>query len=213
MTLFWETITTPMRQVMETFGDSQLGKNFYLAGGTALALQLGHRRSVDLDFFSAVEDIPAMRESILGLLKPHTPSMVSQAWGNLVFLAGGVRVGVYGYGYPLVAPLVRASNSHLASLPDIGLMKLDALQTRAGRKDFFDLYAICQQIPLRTLLDRAPEKYPHTRDFEAQAVRHLVYFERADQDAPVPLLQPVEWDVVKDFFRRQAVEIGRKWLE
>jgi predicted nucleotidyltransferase component of viral defense system len=61
---FWNTITEKMRDILKGFSRSEIGRHFYLAGGTALALQLGHRRSVDLDFFSATEDIPTTRPGL-----------------------------------------------------------------------------------------------------------------------------------------------------
>jgi hypothetical protein len=91
-------------------------------------------------------------------------------------------------------------------------MKLDTLLSRASRKDFHDLYAICQRIPLRTLLEAIPQKFSHARDFEAQVVKHLVYFERAEQEAPVPLIEEVSWNDVKAFFRAEASKIGKGWL-
>ena len=211
--LYWELISSQMQQVMGTFGKSELGSRFYLAGGTALALQKGHRRSVDLDFFSETEDIPTLRERILQVLKRHQPVLVDQSWGNLLFLADSVQVGFYGYGYKLVEPTVRAADIQLASVADIGLMKLDALSGRASRKDFIDLYFICQEISLQQLLFAAPDKYPFVRDFEAQVVRQLAYFERAEQEEPFPLRQEVTWESVKDFFRQQAVDLSRRWLE
>ena len=211
--LYWETISSEMRQVMVGFSQSELGSFFYLAGGTALALQLGHRKSFDLDFVSPSEDIPSIRAPLMKALKPFDPVLADAAWGNLVFLARGVRLGYYGYGYPMVGTLVEAEGARLASIEDIGLMKLDALLGRARRKDFHDLYAICQRIPLRQLLDYAPQKYPDIRDFEAQVVRRLAYFERAEQEEPIPLLHPVPWETVKRYFRELAISLGKGWIE
>ena len=67
--LFWETITPDMRRILGGFTESALGASFYLAGGTALALQLGHRLSVDLDFFSPTEDIPTLRPALENTLR------------------------------------------------------------------------------------------------------------------------------------------------
>ena len=210
--LHWSTITPDMRAVMNGFGNSDLGSHFYLAGGTALALQIGHRTSVDLDFFSPDLDIPTVRAALQDSLLEFTPELADSSWGNLVFVARNVRVGFYGYGYPLVEPLSKTDNVSLASVTDIGLMKLDTLLSRASRKDFHDLYAICQHMPLRTLLDAVPQKFSHARDFETQVVKHLVYFERAEQEAPVPLIEEVSWNEVKVFFRAEASTIGKSWL-
>jgi hypothetical protein len=209
---FWETISPVMRQLMTSFGSTEIGAEFYLAGGTALALQLGHRRSFDLDFFSRTQDIPSIRHPLEGALKPFDPILADAPWGNLVFLAREVRVGFYGYGYPMVAPFENASGVRLASMADIGLMKLDALLGRASRKDFHDLYAICQRISLRDLLDLAPKKYAVTRDFESQVVKRLVFFERAEQETPPPLIEQISWETVKAFFRQQAADLGKSWL-
>lgn len=212
-TLYWNTVTPAMRQVLAGFSKSALAGDFYLAGGTALALQMGHRLSVDLDFFSPMHsDIPALLEPLRKALDPFSAVLADSSWGNLDFLANGVRLGFYGYGYELVAPSGEAEGIALASLPDIGLMKLDALLGRASRKDFHDLYAICQRTSLHELLTLAPRKYPAVRDFAAQAARHMVYFERAEQETPVPLLEDVPWETVKAWFRQQAKDIVQGWL-
>lgn len=212
--LHWNTITPVMRSVWQGFSSSNISTEFYLAGGTALALQLGHRLSVDLDFFSQTQsNIPALMEPLRHALKDFSPLLSDSSWGNLVFLADNVRVGFYGYGYDLVKPLLKTDGLVLASVEDIGLMKLDALLSRASRKDFHDLYALCQRMELRELLNLAEQKYPDVRDFEAQVARHLAYFERAEQESPVPLIENVEWETVKEWFRQQARDIGNSWLK
>src|SRR5574338_335059 len=104
--LFWNTITEEMKFVLNGFSQSEIGTQFYLAGGTALALQLGHRRSVDLDFFSQTEDIPTVRASLEEALAPFQAELVDSSWGNLVYLVKGVRIGFYGYGYDLLDSVV-----------------------------------------------------------------------------------------------------------
>ena len=210
--LFWETVTENMRLVLDGFSQTEIGARFYLAGGTALSLQIGHRRSVDLDFFSPTEDIPTIRAALEESLAAFHPTLADSAWGNLVYLAKDVRVGFYGYGFPLVTPLVEFENLRLASVEDIALMKLDALLSRAARKDFYDLYFICQNVSLRQLLDLAPQKYANVRDFEVQTVKRLVYFENAEADIDPVMLQPVSWQTVKEYFIQQAKEVSSSWL-
>jgi hypothetical protein len=211
--LFWNTITADMRIILNEFTHSEIGAKFYLAGGTALSLQLGHRLSVDLDFFSPTEDIPSIRPVLEKNLAILHPTLADSAWGNLVYLIKEVRVGFYGYGYGLVSPLIKNPEVSLASMEDIALMKLDALLTRGARKDFYDLYFICQKIPLRQILNLAPQKYPSIRDFEAQSVKRLTYFENAEQDIDPTLLQPARWELVKKYFIDQAKDIAHGWLE
>jgi hypothetical protein len=218
--LFWNTVTPDMLRILGGFPQSEPGAKFYLAGGTALSLQIGHRLSVDLDFFSQTEDIPTLRLALEKALASFHPILADSAWGNLVYLAQNVRVGFYGYGYDLVAPLVETPVPQgparhalrLASIEDIALMKLDALLARAARKDFYDLYFICQTISLRRILNLAPKKYPSTRDFESQTVKRLVYFKTAEQDVDPQLLSPVSWQEVKEYFIKQSKQIADSWL-
>ena len=137
--LFWNTVTEDMRDVLREFFNSEMGQKFYLAGGTALSLQLGRRRSVDLDLFSPTEDIPSIRVRLEESLSALKPEVSDASWGNLVFTANNVRIGFFGYGYALLKPLVEDENLRLASIEDIALMKMDALLSRANRKDFYDL--------------------------------------------------------------------------
>ena len=220
--LHWEAVTPLMREVIQMVGQSDLVPRFYLAGGTALALQLGHRRSIDLDFFSSIDEVDTQTHlRALRALRAFRPKIVEQEWGNLLLLierleeetVEALHVGFFGYGYALIAPVVQADGVPLAGLPDIGLMKLEALATRASRKDFYDLYAIAQQVSLRDLFDLAPTKYPLTRDFEALVARYMVYFDRAEQEEPPPLIQAVDWETVKAFFREQALALSRGWME
>lgn len=208
--LYWNTITEEMKFVLNGVSQSKVGTQFYLAGGTALALQLGHRRSIDLDFFSQTEDIPTIRASLDEALAPLQAELVDSSWGNLV---KGVRVGFYGYGYDLLDSVVEERSLRLASIEDIGLMKLDSLLSRAARKDFYDLFFICQQVPLRQLFSLAPQKYPSIRDFEAQVTKRLVFFESADEEMDPPLLKRMTWQTVKDYFTAQAKSIGQSWLQ
>jgi predicted nucleotidyltransferase component of viral defense system len=211
--LFWNTVTENMRLILSEFTQSELGDRFYLAGGTALSLQIGHRLSVDLDFFSPTEDVPTIRAGLEETLAPLNATLADSSWGNLVYLAKNVRVGFYGYGYSLVAPMIETKEARLASIEDIALMKLDALLSRATRKDFYDLYFICQSIPLRQIFDHAPKKYPSVRDFEAQTTKRLVYFENAEIEANPSMLYQVDWQTVKEYFIKQAREIEQSWLK
>jgi hypothetical protein len=84
--------------------------------------------------------------------------------------------------------------------------------SRTARKDFYDLYFICQKISLRQLFDPAPQKYSNVRDFEVQIVKRLVYFENAKADVDPFLLKHVSWHAVKDYFIQQAKEISSNWM-
>lgn len=163
---------------------SSLSKNgFFLAGGTALALQIGHRQSVDFDFFSCSKDAGILIYEWLETL----PSFVlrdrdaNTVHGEIE----GVKVSfIGGYKYPNVSPLVKFDGVLLASILDIGLMKLLALTHRATLRDYLDLAAIFQgPIALRELLEAVPQKYG--KSFNSMTVlRALVSFDDIDQEVP-----------------------------
>lgn len=100
----------------------------------------------------------------------------------------------------------------IASLTDVGLMKLDAVVSRGGRKDFIDLFFISERIALDTLLRRASEKYPYARDFELMAVASFVLFDNADPDHQPDMLIDTSWDDVKAFFVSEAQRLGAEWF-
>ncbi len=211
--LFWNTITEDMRLILLEFSQSATAESFYLAGGTALALQIGHRTSVDLDFFSPNEDIPSIRPVLENSLSSFPNTLADSSWGNLVYLTKTIRVGFYRYGFPLVAPLVEIEGIRIASIEDIALMKLDAMLSRAARKDFYDLYFICKHMPLKHLFNIADQKYPSVRDFETQATKRLVYFENAENESEPYLMDTISWQTVKEYFIKQAREIEQSWLK
>lgn len=211
--IHWETVTPELRALLQSIGQCAFASRFYLAGGTALALRLGHRRSVDLDFFSSVDDVTrATRLEILRALASLGAEALEDVDGNLLLEVHGVHIGFFGYGYVLLEPTASVAGVALAGVVDIGLMKLDALISRGARKDFYDLYWIARQIPLADLLALGRDKYPYARDFEWQAIESLVFFDNADRDVQPLLLVETPWEEVKAFFRAEARRLGSVWL-
>lgn len=209
----WQVITPEMRELLRFIGQQPFAERFYLAGGTALALRLGHRISVDLDFFSATDEVThPTRQEILTALAPLSPQAIEDVDGNLLLQVSGLHVGFFGYGYGLLEETAYVENVALAAVVDIGLMKLDALISRGSRKDFYDLYFIAQQIPITTLLQLGERKYPYARDFELMAVESLVLFENADRDIQPTMLADVAWEDVRQFFVDQAHLLGQAWF-
>jgi hypothetical protein len=209
----WEAVTLQMRDLLRFIGQQSFARRFYLAGGTALALRLGHRRSVDLDFFSEADELErATRSEILRALDPLNPQTIEDTIGNLLLQAIDLHIGFFSYSYALLESPDPIENVAVASAVDIGLMKLDALISRGSRKDFYDLYFIAQQISLADLLERGPIKYPHARDFELMAIESMVLFENADQDLQPALFIDLPWEQVRQFFISQARLLSEKWF-
>jgi hypothetical protein len=213
--LHWERVPPALRQIIGDLGQLAFSQRFYLAGGTAVALQLGHRVSGDLDFFSPSDDLgdASRREIVTALQKRFSLKVVENVFSTLVLDIHGSSVGFFSYSYTLLAPVLVVESVSLAGLLDIGLMKMDAIATRGARKDFYDLYFIARHIPLDQMLERAQEKYPYVRDFGMLVLTALVDFAVAEQQAPLETFPAVRWEKVKDFFVQEVRRIGRQWFE
>jgi len=210
----WETISPDMHRLLGWFGGHEIANRFYLAGGTALALQIGHRRSMDLDFFSETDEIHAhTRQELIHIFSERSAQVIEAVDGNLLLLVDGLHAGFFSYGYPLLEPAKIIENVRLASLLDIGLMKMDAIIGRGNRKDFYDLYFIVQQIPLQDLHQAGKKKYPQVRDFPLMALEGLLQFKQADRDLQPQLFGDMPWESVKRFFTEQGKMIGAHWFE
>jgi hypothetical protein len=207
MTLHWDAAPAGMAETLRSLSSILDPTDFYLAGGTALALLEGHRISVDLDFFSASFDQP---DELLALIECECPAARTTlvATRTLYLEIGGTVVSFFGYGYPLVASLIEPEEQLLpfASREDIAAMKLAAIASRGSRKDFVDLWwLLTRHWSLADSLEFYRTKYA-TRDI-GHVVRSLVYFDDADDEPPLRLLADVEWEAVKNDLREWVASL------
>jgi len=202
--MFWSILDEERRRVLPTLEWAR-SEGFYLAGGTALALQIGHRDSVDFDFFKKEEFDTALLFEHLRELLPGTAVVKVQDERNTLGLviAERIKLSFMRYPYPLLRPLVVAEHLDLADIADIGCMKLSAITGRGTMKDYVDLYFILQQIPLKELLALCAVKLPQLD--RALILKALVFFDDLD-DEPVMYMKDrsVSFDVVKIYLRAQA---------
>lgn len=205
------TVTPKQLRVLDQLGPVLAKHRFYLAGGTALALQLGHRKSVDLDWF--VEkglDVPlTLAES----LRAHGVALevASIDAGTLHGTVTHVRVSFLRYRYPLLDPLVQWEEHHcaLASVRDIACMKLAAIAQRGAKKDFIDLYAL-----LRGGNTTLPRLFADTRrKYRLKDVGHmlhaLTYFIDADAEPTPKMIWRATWSEVKSVIKNAVQEFVR----
>jgi hypothetical protein len=185
----------------------------YLAGSAALALYTGHRPVRDLDLMSGTNRLtsPERRDLLGDLLDLDPDTEVETARDGYLFvrLGGGVGVRFYYYPYPLAEPFEDYSDLAVISAVDLGLMKLGAIISRGTRRDFVDLYLLCQSLPLATLLERAEDKFGHVRDFPLQALKGLSDLSLIEGEPMPRLALLVEWGDVEVWLRAQVRELGR----
>jgi hypothetical protein len=150
---------------------------FYLAGGTGLALQLGHRDSIDFDFFTAESfDTEAFYAELLEIFSGRKIVKVLESRDSLdVIIDGKIKLSFLRYPYVLLKPALNEENFKIASIEDIACMKLSAIVSRATLKDYADLYFVMNKVSLLSLLEMARQKMP---DLDQNLIlKSLVYFE------------------------------------
>jgi predicted nucleotidyltransferase component of viral defense system len=200
-----ETLAKPTRKLFDKLAESPWISDFYLAGGTALAMRLGHRVSVDLDFFSE----KAFNEAALidKLVSIGDLRIFQKAPRSVTGSIDEVKVSFLGYEYPILTTGTLWSGVTIASMEDIACMKLDALSSRGTKRDFIDLYFIAKQIPLIDILRLFEQKFAAIRYNILHIKKSLVYFEDAESEPMPKMLVPVEWRAVKEFFIQQALSL------
>jgi predicted nucleotidyltransferase component of viral defense system len=212
----WEALTSETRQAFHKAASLPFIGHFYLAGGTGLALHLGHRFSVDLDFFSPAPDAvgPQVRAVLRTALDDPTLSITYDE--DATFVATWCEVGLSFFRlhlYPLAQQPVLVEGVPVATVEEIGAMKLASIIGRGTRKDLVDLYYILQQVSTERLFEVAAVKYARVRTFAISATRALAYFDDAEA-LPMPLMiDHTPWTTMKRFLERQAMAVGRERLE
>ena len=202
---------------MNSIGGPLTRAGFYLAGGTGLALQMGHRKSADLDFFVENGELnlpsPARLKGVLG--KAGRFRVVAEEQGTLHSEVSGIRVSLLAYRSSLIRKPVRAGSILLAHSIDIGLMKLSAIVSRGSKKDFVDMACILRNhISLAPLLRLAPQKYPESPDFAVTVFKALGYFKDAErEDDPILLDESYRWSKVKGYIEDETKKAFKLMLK
>lgn len=170
------TILDPKRiailPILKNFQD-----RFYLAGGTSLALQIGHRDSIDFDFFTEKDiDTAKLFEQLREVFEGYSIKKIQEEKNTLTILIDdSIKLSFFTHTYPLIRNTIHDEYLTLASLEDISCMKLSAITGRATNKDYIDLYFLLEKFSLKDILTFASEKYPELD--RNLLLKSLVYFD------------------------------------
>jgi hypothetical protein len=209
-----ETLAGESRVLLARLGSLAWFADFYLAGSAGLTLHLGHRPVRDLDLMSPVQRLRSIerRDHLQDLLELDANLRVETARDGYLYVrsAADIALRFFHYPYPLVETGSDLEGAAIASLVDLGLMKLGAVISRGTRRDFVDLYLLCHRVPLDHLLARSHEKFGHVRDFPLQALKGLADRSQID-DEPMPELSiPATWREIEDWLDKQVRTLGRQ---
>ena len=182
--------------VLQKLSQLNMLQNFYLTGGTALSLQIGHRESQDLDFFTQ-EDFHS-EELQRELEKMVNLGSVELSHGTLNCFFDGVKLQFLHYPYPLLEEEITWENIQISSKLDIACTKLITVSARGSKKDFIDIYFLLKEYPLPALFEKLTLKYANSDYNEAHILKSLVYFDDADIQPMPRMHEDVSWESAKE---------------
>ena len=194
-----QTVRSELLELLNNIMKSEIFSDFILVGGTALALQLGHRNSVDIDMFGHQEINAEL--FIKELQKFGNVEVKSTSKNILICEVNGVKVDFVNHIYPFLFDQLLIENVRMASIKDIAAMKLNAIEGRGSRKDFVDLYFLLKEISLVEMIELYRQKYKNHNDF--MMLQSLNYFYDAEKTPLPKMFKSFDWDVCKEFINAE----------
>lgn len=201
-----QTVRPDTLELLKAISAQPEVKELRLVGGTALALQYGHRQSVDLDFFGK---LPEDKEELIEVVRRVGDiTVLNRSKIILQMVVNQVKVDFVDYSrYPWIDEPILGDGFVLASEKDIAAMKINAIMGRGTRKDFIDLYMLLQHYSLTQIMDFYRQKYPEFSEY--RALLSMTYFDDAEmQDMPLMFIK-TPWESMKTLII-QAVEAYQK---
>jgi predicted nucleotidyltransferase component of viral defense system len=210
--MFPGTLPDNAQDSLALLGKQDFFKSTYLAGGSSLALQLGHRRSVDFDFFTNKTFELVDVKNILNSIGKYTGQ--HEAPRTIVGKFNKAKFSLFYYPYKLVEKTTIYQGINLASFADIAAMKLVAITDRGTKKDYIDLYFLTKKcFPIEKMFDFYDKKYHNFEVNKVTLLKALQYFDDADGSEMPEMIEKVDWEEVKKFFEKETVRIAEKYLE
>lgn len=208
--MYWEVIDKNRYNILKKVIEKISLENYYLAGGTALALQTGIRESFDFDFFVQIEFDENLLIQELEEIGKLEVTVCRK--GTVHAILNGVQLTFLYFKNNLVADKIEVENVkglYLASIKDIAIMKLIAISQRGTKKDFFDLYYICNNfnITITDILKMLKEKYDENKVNYAHIIQSLAYFEDAEDENLPKVFIDYDWEKIKEYYIKEQRKI------
>ena len=204
-----QTVYPDTLELLKRLSSLSIFQQMRLVGGTALALQYGHRRSVDLDFFGTITcSVDELTEELKAAVGELT--LLSASKTIRVYSIQNIKVDIVNYGYGWIDDAVVSDEIILASPKDIAAMKVNAVIGRGTKKDFIDIYYLLKHFSFEQLIQFYLQKYLDGSEY--RALLSMTYFGDADPQ-PMPFMfQSVGWNEIKDEIKHQVETYNRRYL-
>ncbi len=206
--MYKEILPEKTRLVLSRLASTMKKYDAILAGGTGLALRLGHRVSIDLDFFTSKE---YRVESLLSdIRKTDLPfQIIREEEDTLIFLLGGIKTSIFRYDYPFLEKTGQLEGISVAGILDIASMKVIAVIQRGTKRDFADLYFILNKVPFSRIASHMVRRFGPERLSPVHMGKSLVYFTDADSEPDPEYMKGKDpgWERVKAFFKDHVKQL------
>lgn len=203
--LYYNTVTNLLKDSLTTLMNSSVLEPFWLVGGTALSLQIGHRVSVDIDLFTDAPygsiDFVKIDEFIDNTFPFHDHfSDLNPAMGKSYSIGTDrnnvIKLDVF-YTDSFIRPALIADDIRLAAIEDIIAMKIDVVQRIGRKKDFWDLHELLPDYDIQTMMALHQQRYPYTHD-ENLILKNFTDFALADNEFDPVCLRGKYWEFIKE---------------
>lgn len=209
--MFSGTLSLHAQKTLALLGKQDFLKSAYLAGGSSLALQLGHRRSIDFDFFTNKEFESINIKKKLQLIGKY--KVKNETPKTMVGEFNKVKFSLFYYPYQLVDKTKMFVGINLSNIKDIAAMKLAAITDRGTKKDYIDLYFLAKnKFSFEKMFSFYDKKYKIFESNKLTLLKALQYFEDANGSDMPEMIEKINWEEVKEFFRKEVIKLADKYL-
>lgn len=203
--LSYKTVESDTLELLRGLMAEPLLSEMRLGGGTALALQYGHRNSIDLDFFGKLPE--DKDEEFREMLRRYGNVVILKEIRTIkCYLINEIKVDFVNYKYLWIDDAICDDGLRLASPKDIAAMKINAVEGRGTKKDFVDIYFLLEKYSLTEILAFYELKYPEHSQF--RALISLSYFEDAEQQPMPKMFMTAEWEDIKDAILQEITKLS-----
>ncbi len=216
--LYYNTINELLKNSLHVVMNATIFNPFRLVGGTALSLQIGHRKSIDIDLFSDTTYGTINFHEIDHFLKQNfnyvSSNQLPPAMGKSYFIGkdqqNAIKLDIY-YTDSFVFPSIEIDNIRMASIEEIIAMKMDVVQRGGRKKDFWDLHELLPKYNLNQMLEFHEKRYPYTHN-KNLIIQNLTHFDHADYDLNPVCLKGKYWEFIKDDFQEIISKLSYKLI-
>jgi len=198
--LYKSTVSESTFKLLEDLQSIEEFLKLRLVGGTSLALQIGHRISVDLDLFGEVEFDNQLFNDF------DKVQVIKKSKNINIFEINNVKVDIVNYSYPWLDRELHIENIRLASLKDIAAMKIAAVTGRGSKKDFVDLFFLLKEFSFNEIISFYEQKYSDASIY--LALKSLLYFDDADNEPPLNMIIEAPWQSVKEKIKKEVIKFS-----